>query len=133
MQCKSSVTFDIGNADTINRYAYGGTDAATHIAEEMRRPGTKLPIIMNLCMVIGACTVFPLMVVLMYGVTDMAAVIASPLPSAELIYQVTGSKSVTTFLMTWIILVYLSGLPSQWVTAGRIAWAFARDVSEVVL
>lgn len=83
---------------------------------------------MNMSMFIGALTVFPLFAVLMYGMRDMEAVISSSLPSAELYYQITGSKSVTTFLMTWVILVYITCLCSQWVTCGRIAWAFARDV-----
>ncbi|KAG9232017.1 amino acid/polyamine transporter I [Amylocarpus encephaloides] len=108
-------------------YAFGGTDGAIHIAEETPRPGVKIPMIMNLCIILGALTTFPLFTVMMYGMTDMEAVIGSGLPSAQLIYQVTGSKNVTTFLICWIILVYISCLCSQWVTCGRMAWAFARD------
>jgi choline transport protein len=83
---------------------------------------------MNLCLLIGTSTVFPLVTVLMYTMTDMEAVINSALPSAELIYQATGSKPVTIFLMSWIILAYASAICSAWVASGRITWAFARDV-----
>jgi choline transport protein len=84
---------------------------------------------MNRCMLIGMVTAFPIVVVLMYTMTDMEAVIASPLPSAELLFQATGSKPVTTFLMCWIILVYATSICSAWVASGRVTWAFARDVS----
>lgn len=65
---------------------------------------------------------------MMYGMKDMEAVITSGLPSAQLVYQITDSKAVTTFLMCWITLVYTSSLFGQWVTCGRLIWAFARDV-----
>ena len=84
----------------------------------------------------------------MSGVTDIDAMLSSGLPSAEAFLQITQSKSIVTFMMCWIIIVYFSkafllplrlekvgannhvvSLPSQWVTAGRMTWAFARDVS----
>lgn len=43
------------------RYAYAGCDAPIHIAEEVPKPGVKIPAVMNLTMLIGALTVFPLM------------------------------------------------------------------------
>ncbi|KAA6414172.1 MAG: choline transporter [Lasallia pustulata] len=113
----------LGNA----MYAYGGTDGAIHIAEEIPQPGRKVPQVMNLTMLIGFLTAFPLSVAMMYGVTDINAVVKSGLPSAEVFYQVTGRKPVVTFMMCWIILIYYSCLTSQWVTAGRMTWAFARD------
>jgi hypothetical protein len=61
---------------------------------------------MNLCMLIGMVTAFPIVVVVMYTMTDIEAVIASPLASAELIFQATGSKPIIIFLIYWIILVY---------------------------
>lgn len=98
-------------------------------------------------MLIGFLTAFPLSVVMMYGVTDINAVVTSSLPSAEVFYQITESKPTVTFMMCWVILIYYcestclpnklriqyeppaACLTSQWVTAGRMTWAFARDVS----
>ena len=79
-------------------------------------------------MAIGFGTCFPLFVAMMFAVTDISTVTASALPSAEVLYQATGSKNVATFLMSWVIVVYVTCLSSQWVTCGRMAWAFARDV-----
>lgn len=37
----------------VNRYAYAGCDAPIHIAEEVPKPGVKIPAVMNLTMLIG--------------------------------------------------------------------------------
>ena len=99
-------------------------------------------------MLIGFCTAFPMSLALMFGLTDIDAVLKSSLPSAEIFYQITGSKAIVTFMMCWVILVYFSeylvlvcqimltilvSLTSQWVTAGRMTWAFARDVRQSFL
>ncbi|KAL8688095.1 MAG: hypothetical protein Q9224_004974 [Gallowayella concinna] len=63
----------------------------------------------------------------MFGMTDIDAVLNSSLPSAEIFYQITQSRGIVTFLMCWVILLYYMALTSQWVTAGRMTWAFARD------
>lgn len=57
-------------------------------------------------MLIGFLTAFPLSLAMMFGITDMDAVLGSALPSAEVFYQISGSKSIMTFQMTWIILIY---------------------------
>ncbi|KAI9718467.1 MAG: hypothetical protein M1828_006712 [Chrysothrix sp. TS-e1954] len=114
----------VGNA----LYAYGSTDGAIHIAEEIPRPGKNIPLAMNLTMLIGFLTAFPMSLALMFGVTDTDKVLDSKLPSAEIFYQITDSKTVVTFMMCWVILVYFMALTSQWVTSGRMTWAFARDL-----
>ncbi|KAL9632290.1 MAG: hypothetical protein Q9204_003856 [Flavoplaca sp. TL-2023a] len=113
----------IGNA----LYAYGGTDGAIHIAEEIPRPSKNIPMAMNLTMAIGFLTAFPMSLALMFGMTDIDAVLRSDLPSAEIFYQITRSRGIVTFMMCWVILVYYMALTSQWVTAGRMTWAFSRD------
>lgn len=136
-----------------------------HIAEEMKHPERNIPIVMygflvsefqaaNLTLVriltltIGFWTAFLLMLALMLGMTNIDAVIDSQFPYAELIYQITRSKLVTTALMCWISMIlycqsesqilmthklltglFIAALIGQWITCGRLAWAFARDVS----
>ncbi|PLB46239.1 choline transporter [Aspergillus steynii IBT 23096] len=109
-------------------YAFGGTDGAViHICEEIPRPARRVPQVMIMTMIIGLITCLSLFIVLMFFISDMDAVRTSPLPSLEVIHQVTGSRSVTLGLFILLFVVYLSCLPSQWVSSGRIAWAFARD------
>ncbi|WZH39199.1 amino acid/polyamine transporter I [Fusarium acuminatum] len=108
-------------------YAFGGTDGAIHISEEMTQPGRRVPQVIIMTMFIGLFTSLPLFIALMYFMTDLDAVRTSPLPSMELVYQATGNRNVTIFLTVLLFIVFLLSLPSQWVTCGRMAWAFARD------
>ncbi|KAF3406466.1 Choline transport protein [Talaromyces pinophilus] len=108
-------------------YAFGGTDGAIHISEEMTQPGRRVPQVIIMTMIIGLVTTLPLFIALMYFMTDLEAVSNSPLPSMELIFQATGNRNATIFLTSVLLVVFVLSLPSQWVTSGRMAWAFARD------
>ncbi|KAL4929652.1 amino acid permease-domain-containing protein [Aspergillus undulatus] len=108
-------------------YAFGGTDAALHISEEMANPGRRVPQIIMATLLMGLLTTLPLFIALLLFARDTNAIVEAPLPSFELIYQATGSRALSLFLITWILLIYISCIPSQWVTCGRMAWAFARD------
>ena len=112
---------------TNSMYAFSGTDAVIHIAEEMMDPERRLPQAMNLTMTIGFLTTFPLLLAMMLSMADIDSVIHSTLPYGELFHQITGSRTITTLIMCWVIVVLFSALIGQWVTCGRLAWAFARD------
>ncbi|KAL8801713.1 MAG: hypothetical protein Q9182_004252 [Xanthomendoza sp. 2 TL-2023] len=64
-------------------------------------------------MAIGFLTAFPMSLALMFGMTDVDAVLKSSLPSAEIFYQITQSKGIVTFMMCWVIIVYYSILVSR--------------------
>ena len=66
----------------------------------------------NLTMLIGFLTAFPMSLALMFGMTDIDSVLNSKLPSAEIFYQITGSRIIVTFMMCWVILVYFSKSPA---------------------
>lgn len=59
-------------------------------------------------MAIGFVTAFPMVLALMFGVRDIDAVLGSNLPSAEIFYQITQSRGITTFIMCWVVLLYYS-------------------------
>ncbi|KAL9126721.1 MAG: hypothetical protein Q9217_004266 [Psora testacea] len=120
---KTAWMLGLGNS----MYAFSSTDAAIHIAEEMIHPERRLPQVLNMTLAIGFATSFPLLLVMMLSMNDTDAVVGSTLPYAELFQQVTNNKAATTFMMCWITLVLFSALIGQWVTCGRLAWAFARD------
>ena len=63
-------------------------------------------------MLIGFLTAFPMSLALMFGMTDIDSVLNSKLPSAEIFYQITGSRAIVTFMMCWVILVYFSKSPA---------------------
>lgn len=108
-------------------YAYAGTDGAIHIAEEIPQPGKNIPRALNMTMGIGFVTAFPMFLALMFAVTDIDAILNSNLPSLQMFYQITQNRSVATFMMCWVIVLYYMALIGQWITAGRMTWAFARD------
>ena len=59
-------------------------------------------------MCIGFLTAFPMTLALMFGMTDIDAVLNSKLASAEIFYQITGSRGIVTFMQCWVIVVYFS-------------------------
>ncbi|OAG08777.1 amino acid transporter, partial [Paraphaeosphaeria sporulosa] len=108
-------------------YAYGGTDGAIHISEEMPSPGRGVPQVMNVTVWIGLFSSVPLIIALLFCITDLDAITSSPLPSLEIIFQATGSRTSTAILSVWLLVVYIMCLSAQFLTVGRLAWAFARD------
>ena len=112
---------------TNSMYAFSATDAVIHIAEEMKDPERKLPQAMNLTVAIGLMTALPLLLLMMLSMADIDAVLNSTLPYAELFLQITDSRTITTLIVCWVTVVLYSALIGQWVTCGRLAWAFARD------
>ncbi|KAI0184920.1 amino acid/polyamine transporter I [Xylaria flabelliformis] len=123
--------WDVGTAWILaisnSMYAFGATDGAIHISEEVAQPGRRVPQVMIMTMFIGIGTALPLFIALMFFMTDLEAVRRSQLPSMELIYQATENRNITIFLISLLLVNYILSLPSQWVACGRIAWAFARD------
>ena len=66
---------------------------------------------------IGFATAFPLLFAMMLSMSDVNAVLESTLPYAELFWQITNSKPVTTFIMCWITIVLfcMSNPLSTWI------------------
>lgn len=69
-------------------YTFGGTDGVIHISEELVGPGRRVPQVIGATMLIGLLTTLPLFLALMFCVKDLDAVMSSPLPSLEIVYQV---------------------------------------------
>jgi choline transport protein len=108
-------------------YAFGGTDAAIHISEEIPNPGRIIPGIIITTLILGFTTVVPFITSLLYGMVDMNAVASAPSPAFELFRQVTGSSRTATFCTLWFVVQNFGSLCSQYVTCGRLAYAIARD------
>ncbi|KAF5633465.1 choline permease [Fusarium sp. NRRL 25303] len=113
----------IGNA----MYAFASMDAVIHVAEEMHHPGKAIPRAMNLTMIIGLLTSVPFILAMMFVIKDLDAVRAAHLPSLEVFHQATGSKSAALGLQSLLVVIFYTCMPSQWITCGRLTWAFSRD------
>ncbi|KAI9037558.1 choline transporter [Aspergillus affinis] len=92
-------------------YAFGGTDGVINISEEIPRRGRRVPQVLIMTMIIGLVTSVSMFIVFMFFISDMDAIRPSPLPSLELLYQVTGSRSVTLGLFVLLLAAYLKWLP----------------------
>ena len=108
-------------------YPFTSTDAAIHIAEEMVYPERRLPQVLNMTLTLGIGTALPLLLVMMLRVTNLMAVAQADVPYVEAFRQITHNNAATTFMMVWITVVLFLAIIGQWVTVGRLAWAFARD------
>ncbi|KAI1018388.1 hypothetical protein LB503_005525 [Fusarium chuoi] len=113
----------IGNA----MYAFASMDAVIHVAEEMHHPGKAIPRAMNLTMIIGLFTSVPFILAMMFVIKDLDAVRAAHLPSLEVFHQATGSKTAALGLQSLLVVIFYTCMPSQWITCGRLTWAFSRD------
>ncbi|KAJ4253443.1 hypothetical protein NW762_010601 [Fusarium torreyae] len=108
-------------------YCYSANGAVAHISEELPHPERKVPQVLNMAMVMGLVIVVPWTIAILFSIDDMAAVQTSFLPSFEVFYQATKSKSAATAVQAYLTFLYYTCIPSQWVTCSRITWAFARD------
>ncbi|KAE8322355.1 amino acid/polyamine transporter I [Aspergillus sergii] len=112
---------------TMGQYCYAAIGAVTHIAEEMPQPGRRIPLVINLGVLVGVMTAVPWVTVMLCGIHDIDAVHKAFIPSMEVYYQATGSKVGATALQAFMTFLYWTCGPSQWITSSRIAWAFSRD------
>ncbi|KAJ6094544.1 hypothetical protein N7467_002057 [Penicillium canescens] len=113
----------IGNGE----YAFGAAGACVHIAEEIPNPSRKVPLVINLTILLGVITLVPWIIAMTCVVQDMEAVQSAFLPSLELFYQGTGSRPAAAFLQVYLTILYYTCVPSQWITSSRMTWAFSRD------
>ncbi|RBA11115.1 hypothetical protein FPRO05_04288 [Fusarium proliferatum] len=60
-------------------------------------------------------------------VMSIGNAMAAHLPSLEVFHQATGSKSAALGLQSLLVVIFYTCMPSQWITCGRLTWAFSRD------
>ncbi|KAB5590561.1 Choline transporter [Ceratobasidium theobromae] len=105
-----------------------GFDAVSHIVEEMPSPHIHAPRAMILAVLIGATSGFAFLIVLLFCLTDVDAVIASPAGALlEIIYQATGSRVGAVCLLMFPVVSMAFAGQGIMTGASRMAHAFARD------
>jgi choline transport protein len=57
-------------------------------------------------MLTGTLTAIPIMVAAMFTISDPERVMNASFPAVELIYQVTGNRSLAIFLSVWLIVIF---------------------------
>ncbi|KAF2493506.1 amino acid transporter [Lophium mytilinum] len=115
----------VGNAV----YSFLGSDGGAHLCEEIPLPGKNVPKVIMYPLLMGLITAFPFAAALMYAITDLSAVLATPtgLPLIEIYRQGTGSNVAASILMAVFAFCFFSNLVANATTASRTLWAFSRD------
>ncbi|OJJ75768.1 hypothetical protein ASPBRDRAFT_117010 [Aspergillus brasiliensis CBS 101740] len=113
----------IGNGE----YAFVAAGACVHISEEIPKPSHRIPLVINLTILIGVLTLMPWIIAMTCVIQDIDSVQNSFLPSLELFYQATNSKAAAAALQVYLTILYYTCVPSQWITSSRMTWAFSRD------
>ncbi|KAK4916430.1 hypothetical protein LTR49_015528 [Elasticomyces elasticus] len=110
-------------------FPVGGYDAILHMADEVKDAKRKVPMAMVGSTVLSSVVMFVFIIVLLFCIGDVDSVSASAtgLPIVETVYQATGSKAGTVFLVMCIYLIIGASQFNILASVSRLAWAFAKD------
>lgn len=98
------------------------------MSDETKDAPVRAPRSMVLTVVINTIFAWSFIICLLYCLGDLDAVLSSAyLPIITVVYQVTGSRSMTNLVMAFIIIISLVGNFSIFASVSRLTWAFARD------
>ncbi|RSH85658.1 hypothetical protein EHS25_003798 [Saitozyma podzolica] len=105
-----------------------GFDAISHMVEEMPRPSITAPKVMLMAVGLGASTSLVFMIVLLFCLTDLPTVLASPTgPLLQIYYQATRSMAGATGLVIFNLMAMVFATQGLMTVASRIVLPFARD------
>ncbi|XPT02469.1 hypothetical protein M3J09_011587 [Ascochyta lentis] len=106
-----------------------GSDAATHMSEELQDASRTLPRAMIWTGVVNSTLGFLMLVTFSICLGDTESVIMTPTaqPHIQVLYNATGSVAGTTVLATVIVVMAIFGCVNMVATCSRQLFAFARD------
>ena len=110
-------------------FTIGTPDAVTHMSEELPNPSRDMPRAVAAQIILGTLTSFFYAIAILYGITDLTAVVSSngSFPLAVVYSQATGSRGATFGLLLILFLSVMICVLGTFLTVGRIWWALARD------
>jgi choline transport protein len=106
-----------------------GSDAATHMSEELQDASKTLPRAMISTIVVNGALGFIMLITFAFALGDVESVLATPTkyPYIQVFYNATRSKAGTTVMSSIIITLATFGGMMNVATASRQLFAFARD------
>ncbi|KAM5360297.1 hypothetical protein ACJZ2D_013856 [Fusarium nematophilum] len=106
-----------------------GFDAVLHMTEEMPSPSQDAPLAMIYAVGVGGTTGTAFILVLLYCLTDLALVVATPtgMPLTELALQATGSRAAACIMSCMMAICFVHGTNGSVTSASRLLYAMARD------
>ncbi|KAI5460612.1 amino acid/polyamine transporter I [Mariannaea sp. PMI_226] len=108
-------------------WLYVCVDSATHVSEEIVRPGKYVPIAMVLSVTIGVFSNVIFSLAILFSIKSFEDVQSATLPLYTILDTTIGSFGGVLFLLIWVIFIYIGCVSGLVVTSGRLIWAFSRD------
>ncbi|KAK4553243.1 hypothetical protein LTR86_009773 [Recurvomyces mirabilis] len=110
-------------------FPIGGYDAILHMADEVREPKRRVPQAMVGSTSLSALVMFVFVIVLLFCIGDVDKVSSTTtgLPIIETLYEATGSKAGTVFMVMCIYFIIGASQFNILASVSRLAWAFAKD------
>jgi choline transport protein len=106
-----------------------GSDAATHMSEELRDASHTLPRAMIWTAIVNSSLGFLMLITFSFCLGDVASVLGTPTgqPHIQIMYNATQSKAGATALASITVIMAIFGCVNNVATCSRQLFAFARD------
>ena len=108
-------------------FAFVGVDGAVHLAEDALNAATAVPWALVAAVGIGFVTAFPFVVAMFYCISDVDAILSSPVPIFGIFEQALRSGAGATAMTALITFTGYFALNATQQTSSRLTWSFARD------
>ena len=104
-------------------FPLGGYDAILHMADEVKDAKRKVPQAMWMSTTLSGVVAFIFIIVLLFCIGDVAKVSATlPFPIVGTLYEATGSKAGTVFLVMCIYFIISASQFNILASVSRLAW-----------
>lgn len=106
-----------------------GSDAATHMSEELRNASKVLPRVMISTLILNGALGFVMLITFCFCLGDLESVLSTPtgFPFIQVFYNATLSKGGASAMTSIMIVMATFGSMTAMATASRQLFAFARD------
>jgi choline transport protein len=110
-------------------YALIGSDAATHMSEELRDASYTLPRAIIWTAIVNSLLGFLMLITFCFCLGDIESVLMSPTgqPHIQVMYNTTNSRAGATVLASITVVMAVFGCVNNGATSSRQLFAFARD------
>lgn len=122
----NAMAFLVGLINT--SWPFAAIDCATHLAEEIRHPESRIPLAIMGTVCIGFVTSWVFSVAMMFSITDLGTVTATPtlVPIIEIFRQAVNQAGAVG-LEVLIVLTAVGCQIACHTWQARLCWSFARD------
>ncbi len=124
---QSGIAFIVGLINT--NWAFACLDTATHMAEEVPKPETVVPLAIMGTVAIGFVTSWFFSMSMMFSLSNLTDITntLTLVPILELFRQALGTNAGAVVLEAFVIATGISCLVSCHTWQSRLCWSFARD------